>query len=74
MKFKIGILNFKRCKYDTINNLYVKNFHNIAKCMAKNTSFDEFINRMDQYFINDVNYKKLPNKNEDLEKSYKFYN
>jgi hypothetical protein len=42
--------------------------------MAKNTSFDEFINRMDQYFINDVNYKKLPNKNEDLEKSYKFYN
>ena len=67
-----GLMN--HFKYDKLNNMYVKNFHNICKCMAKNTSIDEFIKKMDKYYENDINYKQLLNKKEDLEKSYKLYN
>ena len=67
-----GLMN--HFKYDEINNNYVKNFHNISKCMAKNTSWDDFVKKMDKYYENNINYKQLLNKNEALEKSYKFYN
>lgn len=68
---RYGLMN--HFKYDKFNNMYVKNYHNIAKCMAKNCSFDEFVNKMDNYYKNDLSYINLENKINNLEQVFQVY-
>jgi hypothetical protein len=60
-------------KYDIFNNYYIKNYHNIGKCMAKNTSWEQFVIKMDNYYKNNINYNNFVGKNEDLRIAYDFY-
>jgi hypothetical protein len=66
-----GLMN--HFKYDQFNNMYVKKFHTIAKCLAKNTSWIEFVKKMDSYYENDVDYKNLDNKIKDLNEVFEIY-
>ena len=55
-----GLMN--HFKYDQINNSYIKNFHTISKCMAKNTSWEQFVIKMDNYYKNNINYNNFVGK------------
>lgn len=68
---RYGLMN--HFKYDEFNNMYVKKFHTISKCMAKNTSFDEFVKKMDTYYENNINYKNLHNKSNYLKEIFEIY-
>jgi hypothetical protein len=66
-----GLMN--HLKYDKFNCQYVKNFHNIAKCMAKNSTWEEFVNKMDNYYKNNLDYVGLEFRQIHLENAYKNY-
>lgn len=65
---------FNHLKYDRINNLHVPSFHLMAKQFSKNTTFEIFCKKMNDYFKNNKTWIQINNKDEKLKRAWDFYN